>query len=70
MSWRLTNQKVDDFLREDMTTDEISNRSFSELRCYVKMMWELSQVEFDLLESKKAHHPYLQNKIQEYGSIA
>ncbi|SVD90122.1 uncharacterized protein METZ01_LOCUS442976, partial [marine metagenome] len=51
-----------------MTTEEISNRSFSELRRYVGIMWRIHQEEFDLLSSRKEKKLYLDNKIQECGS--
>ena len=51
-----------------MTTEEISNRSFSELRRYVKIMWRIHQEKFDLLSSRKEKKLYLDNKIQECGS--
>ena len=51
-----------------MTTEEISNRSFSELRRYVGIMWRIHQEEFDLLSSRKGKKLYLDNKIQECGS--
>ena len=49
----MTSEIVDDFLRGDMTTEEISNRSFSELRRYVGIMWRIHQEKFDLLSSRK-----------------
>ena len=64
----MTSEIVDDFLRGDMTTEEISNRSFSELRRYVGIMWRIHQEEFDLLSSRKEKKLYLDNKIQECGS--
>ncbi len=51
-----------------MTTEEISNRSFSELRRYVGIMWRIHQEKFDLLSSRKEKKLYLDNKIQECGS--
>ena len=51
-----------------MTTEEIRNRSFSELRRYVGIMWRIHQEEFDLLSSRKEKKLYLDNKIQECGS--
>ena len=51
-----------------MTTEEISNRSFSELRRYVGIMWRIHQEEFNLLSSRKEKKLYLDNKIQECGS--
>ena len=51
-----------------MTTEEISNRSFSELRRYVGIMWRIHQEKFDLLNSRKEKKLYLDNKIQECGS--
>ena len=64
----MTSEIVDDFLRGDMTTEEISNRSFSELRRYVGIMWKIHQEEFFLLISGKVKKLYLDNKIQECGS--
>ena len=64
----MTSEIVDDFLRGDISTEEISNRSFSELRRYVGIMWRIHQEEFDLLSSRKEKKLYLDNKIQECGS--
>ena len=64
----MTSEIVDDFLRGDISTEEISNRSFSELRRYVGIMWRIHQEEFDLLCSRKEKKLYLDNKIQECGS--
>ena len=64
----MTSEIVDDFLRGDISTEEISKRSFSELRRYVGIMWRIHQEEFDLLSSRKEKKLYLDNKIQECGS--
>jgi len=64
----MTSEIVDDFLRGDISTEEISNRSFLELRRYVGIMWRIHQEEFDLLSSRKEKKLYLDNKIQECGS--
>ena len=64
----MTSEIVDDFLRGDISTEEISNRSFSELRRYVGIMWRIHQEEFNLLSSRKEKKLYLDNKIQECGS--
>jgi hypothetical protein len=64
----MTSEIVDDFLRGDISTEEISNRSFSELRRYVGIMWEIHQEDFVLLSSAKGKKLYLDNKIQECGS--
>ena len=64
----MTSEIVDDFLRGDISTEEISNRSFSELRRYVGIMWRIHQEKFDLLSSRKEKKLYLDNKIQECGS--
>ena len=64
----MTSEIVDDFLRGDMSTEEISNRSFSELRRYIGIMWKIHQEEFFLLSSGKEKKLYLDNKIQECGS--